>query len=265
MADLSEKDLRTEICDKYKDYNKFTHAIRCVCNSEKTFCSDNISSSYFKPREHIIYRTEIVFLLYGKSRQPDRKTKIIKEELNTLMGFAICYREKKKNTLFIDVIAAKSAVKYSNLGKTLLKNIAMYAYHENYSGLELSSLSHVLCYYRKFGFKHIKNCKETEDKRITKIAEEALTMPYYKTAENFDKNFYKNSILLEYIYVLVYSGYSTYCSENKKKQTKRQIFSYFVNRDREKNKNIEDCTKDGFSMIFSFSEPDNISKYKLYN
>ena len=262
MADFTEKDLRTEIFDKDKDYEKFIHALSSVCNSEKTFCSDNISSSYFKPREHLIYRTEIVFLLYGKSRQPDRETKIKKAELNTLMGFAICYREKEKNTLFIDVIAAKSAVKYSNLGTTLLKNVAIYAYNENYSGLELSSLSNVLGYYRKFGFKHIKNCDEVEEERITKIAEEALTMPHYKTVENFDKNFYKNSILLEYIYVLVYCGYSIHCSENKKKQTKRQIFSYFVNKDREKYKKIEDCTKDGFSMIFSFSDPNNISKIK---
>ena len=50
-----------------------------------------------------------------------------------------------------------------------------FARRNNFNIIQLSALAYVINYYRKFGFKHIKDCDKDEDAKLKALAEEYKT------------------------------------------------------------------------------------------
>lgn len=56
------------------------------------------------------------------------------------------------------------------IGKLLMQQCEWFARRNRFSVIELSALAYVINYYRQFGFKHIKDCSEEEDKKIQELS-----------------------------------------------------------------------------------------------
>lgn len=274
MAELRSKNLRVEVHEKLQNYSAFSNALRRVVISQNYICSGNISRNHFEPREKLLNDISVVFLLFGKSRQKKRSCAI---KQDTLIGFSLCYEElnNKKDhldnsrILYIDILGARSASHESHLGYFLLRKISVYAFQKDFVGLRLCSLSYVLGYYRRLGFRHILKTNENEPKEISEYAEKSIDIPYYLDSIEFDNNFYKHPDLLQYIHLLINYGYSPSCKTNKQKQTKRQIIDFFKNQQQDNclfqednykkiYKKMIDITSEGFIMMFDFTEISNI-------
>jgi len=285
MAELRSKNLRVEVHEKLQNYSAFSNALRRVVISQNYICSGNISRNHFEPREKLLNDISVIFLLFGKSRQKKRSCAAVKQD--TLIGFSLCYEELNNEKdhldhskiLYIDILGARSASCESHLGYFLLRKIAVYAFEKDFVGIRLSSLSYVLGYYRRFGFRHIIKTNENEPKEISEYAEKCISLPYYLDSIDFDNNFYKHPDLLHYIHLLINYGYSPSCKKYKQKQTKRQIINFFKNHQednylfQEDNykkfyKKMIDITSEGFIMMFDFTEIQNretIHKWMLNN
>lgn len=97
-------------------------------------------------------------------------------------GFATCVDNHLKSggddsSIYVDVICS-NLVGYLSMmkarlppgGKTLLNTITLFAKQQGYHYVTLSALINVINYYRKLGFRHIKNGKTSEPAGITRLA-----------------------------------------------------------------------------------------------
>lgn len=102
---------------------------------------------------------------------------------SNIIGFAIVSDKSKRterfdNSLFIDIICSNNELINThgirnNIagGKALLHAVTEYARENGYDDVSLKSLSHVVNYYRKFGFRFLKQGQVVEEPDIKQLAE----------------------------------------------------------------------------------------------
>jgi hypothetical protein len=150
-------------------WNKYKNTIQ---EKSDNICRGEISTDYldndkFKEIEYII----VLLHLEKKRLRNGEKT------INSIvMGFVLCksvYYSNYKKGLYVDVICANTK-EYNFLlkgGKILLNEAQELARDKGYSYVELSSLPHVLSYYRKIGFSHIDTDTEVENDEIQRLGD----------------------------------------------------------------------------------------------
>ena len=142
-----------------------------VRQSNFRMCQGGISTDFF--HGDTADDTSIIFLLYFLARTRSGQHA-------ALVGFALCDEEDDDDdddvdTLYINALCANPDVRYvpeggiKGLGSILLKQIEYFARdEENYTSIRLSALAYVINYYRRFGFRHVADCKGLrKDRRKT--------------------------------------------------------------------------------------------------
>ena len=84
---------------------------------------------------------------------------------------AICanYNHVKKHLEAEREAEASTRQMRLRIGNLLMQQCEWFARRNQFSIIELSSLAYVINYYRRFGFKHVKDCSKEEDPEIVKL------------------------------------------------------------------------------------------------
>ena len=136
-----------------------------IRQSNFKMCQGSIERTFFQGEA--TDETSVIFLLYFLART---RTEIHPE----LIGFALTDDlngdEDDDETLYINALCANPKVRYlptggiKGVGSMLMRQIEWYARDSGeYSMIKLSALPYVINYYRKLGFRHVKDCDYLED------------------------------------------------------------------------------------------------------
>ena len=143
-------------------------------------------------------------------------------------GFVIGKTNAKTKDIYIDVVCArKQAV---GMGKKLLDAVETYAREKNFRSISLSSLSHVIGYYYRIGFRFTRGCDEQKPE---------IGQAYTDLAEPFIKKTVKNN------------NYSELIDTPDADDFKKFVVDYLIKNKLTRNKRcktFKTCEGDGFSM-----------------
>ena len=174
--------LKNHADDGY-DNAMFQAAARRVLATSSSLCRYNVQASYV---EGSLEECDYLVALYNYSYDlpfPATPESLADPYKTILYGFATCVDKRKEsggddNSIYIDVICSNLIAHLSMIkppppagGKTLLNIVTRFAKENNYRYVSLSALMNVINYYRKLGFRHIKNGETTENSEITRLAE----------------------------------------------------------------------------------------------
>lgn len=147
---------------------------KLVIESTSSLCRNNVSSSFV---EGSIEESDnlLVLIHYSLDMPYPFDINTLNNTPNSLIyAFATIQLD---NTLYIDTICSNLIGNLSTMtppppngGKTLLNLIATLGREWMFQYIELSALINVINYYRKLGFRHIKNGKNSENPEITRLA-----------------------------------------------------------------------------------------------
>ena len=122
------------------------------------YCQDAVT-------EHHITNTALknaTCLLVGRVRGADSK----KRNAESMGGFLIANESEYPGYFFIDVVCADTAA--PGLGKAMVLHAEKIAKDKHKTGVVLSSLPHVVGYYKSMGYKYRELCNDKEDAFLAK-------------------------------------------------------------------------------------------------
>ena len=246
------KKLIINSCKIYYDIKNWNYCFTQIFESNtkkggKSMCNNIIEKGFFN-KESVNDNTSVIFLI--ESKLDSRKGSY------HMVGFSLCNDLNltgEGNGIYLDAICARP-----RYGSILLDFI------------ELSSLAYVINYYRKKGYRHIKNCqtKEGEGYRENQISRSAELNSYKKFKKDEDiieweednNKIIRNSIqekdsgFVDFLKLLSSRGYGVNCSEYKDRPSSSRTYAFL-------NKK---CMDEGFTMIKCFKKR-NYTKKKNIN
>lgn len=151
-------DIKIEIFKKNDNEEQWKLLESLITKDMDILCKNNISSSYIAGGIPD-YIQIIIILSY------------LKNDISNTIGFMTI--TTSNNCLYIDVICANASSANIQLaaGKILMIEVEEYAKLNGYECLELSSLLHVVNFYRKIGFRFVKDKNDRENPEIARLAE----------------------------------------------------------------------------------------------
>lgn len=191
----------------------------------KEFCKGNIGSDYgsiaMKRATHIITARSIIS---GTRKQPIKG------------GIAfIQIKTRPTKLLYLDIICAVQS------GKQMMNFIHDFAKKQKCKYIVLYALKDTINFYRKLGYKHVKDCKTPEEKTITKKAQAQIHKRFKDDMDIIDDREY-----IDFLYYLINKGYSLKCINGIPQQIrKRAERNYQI-----KYKEVFKCTLDGILMMY---------------
>lgn len=167
----SETEIELEVIKRASESNEEWRKIVATVNGalhdtnpDTGVCKGLVRATYIK--KGALDAASLVIIGYVPGKQ--LRTGISKK----IGGFLIANTIELKGFLYIDVVCAN----YPRLGTKLLEEAQKQAKKSKLSGVALSSLAHVIGYYRKLGFKHSINCDHETNE---------LTQAFNKLAQPF--------------------------------------------------------------------------------
>lgn len=164
------------------DDSLFSTASRRILSSAKAICQNNVSASYV---EGSLEECDYLAVLCHYSLDmplPITPESLEEQPESIVYGFATCIDKRlasggDDNSIYIDVICSNLIGNLSMMtprpppgGKTILNLVTTFGKENGYRYIALSALINVINYYRKLGFRHIKNGETTEPGDITRLA-----------------------------------------------------------------------------------------------
>ena len=261
------KKLIIKNCKIYSDIKNWNYCFTQIFESNtkkggKSMCNNIIDKEFFN-KESVNDSTSIIFLI--ESKLDSRKGSY------HMVGFSLCNDlnlEDEGNGIYLDAICTRP-----RYGSILLEFIENFAKKKRFGFIKLSSLAYVINYYRRKGYKHIKNCqtKEGEGYRENQISRSAELNSHKKFKKDEDiidweedsNEIIRNSIqekdreFVDFLKLLSSRGYGVNCSEYKDRPTSSRTY-VFLNKK---------CMDEGFTMIKclkkrNYTKKKNINKIK---
>lgn len=259
------KKLEIKNCHIYSDKKNWDYVLSQIFQAkiikgDKDICNNVIPKDFFD-KDYLDSETSMIFII--ESRLNSRKRSF------HMVGFSLCNDlniESDKNGIYLNVICTRPL--YGNI---LLDFLEKFAKKKRFDFIQLSSLAYVINYYRKKGYRHIKNCtsKEGEDyieeEEISRKAELNSQKKFKNDddiidyEENEDDKIIKSSIkekdieFINFLKLLSSRGYGVNCSNYKDRPSKYRTYSFLDKK----------CMEQGFTMIKCFQKR-KYTKKNLY-
>ena len=230
--------------------NQYDKACDVIHDNKRDILRNAVRPDFISDKK-LMYEMHIIVLLYAFT---GRRNCLLK-------AFATCSdqnlneKENKENVLYIDVIGAKNRDVRGEepappipLGTKMIENIIQFARTKQYLGLSLSSITYVIGYYRKLGFRHLPNLREyeivEEDEDITDAAN-LFCLTRYGIKEDIDDYIFTEHIDRKYDHVNN-NPYDEILNEMKEYWEAREKFVY-SNGDHYSEDEKDDMVKDAYN------------------
>jgi ribosomal protein S18 acetylase RimI-like enzyme len=200
---------------------EWAQTLRSVVGRTNEVCQGLVASTYI--RKDALNHSNYLIVGYVPGREVRGKV------TQLLGGFLIANETEFPGFLYIDVVCANQP----GLGEAMLNAAEKRASQRGLEGLVLSSLPHVVGYYRRIGYRNRETCDEENPKLSTSFVTMAKPL--------IDR--YKKDVA-KYIYDKEGAEYRKFLNELRKSNLA-------------KNKNcktVTDCNKDGYIMTKCFVE-----------
>lgn len=174
-------------------------------------CSDSVSRGYILEQ---VRKNDTFFLMfyYSKDAATTRLNKPFGIDLKRIhpVGFVMAKIDLEAKDLYIDVICStgKSGPFMEHSGTLLLEEAVAVARRQKLRSITLSSLPHVLTYYRKFQFAHRKSCDAEPNIDLTNALKVRLKDPKNPLPKTPLQAF-RDEDMLNYMTMLHERGYGT--------------------------------------------------------
>ena len=249
------KKLQIKNCEIFSDKKNWDYVFSQIFQATtikggKDLCNGAIPKGFFD-KESVDSDTSMIFII--ESRLESRKRSF------HMVGFSLCNDlniESDKNGIYLDAICTRP-----RYGSILLDFIEKFAKEKRFDFIKLSSLAYVINYYRKRGYRHVKNCKNKEgegyrEEQISRMAELNSHKKFkdddaiIEYEEDEDDKIIRKSIqekdieFVNFLKLLSSRGYGVNCSNHKDRPSKYRTYSFLDKK----------CMDEGFTMIKCFKK-----------
>jgi hypothetical protein len=156
-------------------YEKMSNMLVKIKDNIYNYCKTGIDEGYF---DIIRIMNKIDYVVILSLINQDRYEYLPTSDDKKTVGFALLVNNNIRtngddNSLYIDIICSNNDLHQTRFpgGKVLLHHIVEFARLNEFNSVSLKSLSHVINYYRKYGFRFLKKNQNEESHKIHELAE----------------------------------------------------------------------------------------------